>query len=91
MWLPGTSATISGEISGGFSVTKTGTGTLILTGANTYTGSTTVSAGTLQVGNGTSGSIANTSSVNLSTTSSVLRYRKHTVRQKNEKKIVNIH
>ena len=32
-------------------VTKVGTGTLTLTGANTYTGTTTVSAGALQLGN----------------------------------------
>jgi len=49
---PGT-GTFSGSMSGTGSFTKTGPGTLILTGANTYTGGTTVSAGTLS-GNATS-------------------------------------
>jgi autotransporter-associated beta strand protein len=35
-----------------------GSGTLVLTGTNTYSGGTTISAGTLQIGNGgTTGSI----------------------------------
>jgi autotransporter-associated beta strand protein len=39
--------------SGGiFGITKSGNGTLILSGNNTYTGSTTISSGTLQIGNG---------------------------------------
>ena len=48
----GTTLTASNEISGsGSSLTKAGAGTLILSGANTYTGGTTVSAGTLLVNN----------------------------------------
>ena len=46
------SATQSGSISesgGSYSVTKTGTGTLFLTGSDTYTGTTAVSAGTLNL------------------------------------------
>ncbi|MEI7782879.1 MAG: autotransporter-associated beta strand repeat-containing protein, partial [Betaproteobacteria bacterium] len=50
--------TLSGDISGTGSVTQAGTGTVTLSGTNTYSGGTTVSAGTLQVGAGsTSGSI----------------------------------
>jgi fibronectin-binding autotransporter adhesin len=51
--------TLVGTLSGSGSLIKIGAGTLVLTGANTYTGTTTISAGTLQLGNGgTSGSIA---------------------------------
>ncbi|MFC5392892.1 autotransporter domain-containing protein [Bosea vestrisii] len=42
----------------GTSLTKAGAGTLILTATNTYSGGTTISGGTLQIGNGgTTGSI----------------------------------
>jgi autotransporter-associated beta strand protein len=48
---PGSVLTISGAVSGtGTGVAKIGGGTLILSGANSYTGSTTVSGGTLQMG-----------------------------------------
>lgn len=51
---------------GGLSLVKSGISTQVLIGANTYTGSTTVNAGTLQVGGavstyGASGSLASTS------------------------------
>ncbi|MGB1226303.1 MAG: YDG domain-containing protein [Poseidonibacter sp.] len=53
-----------GIISGTGNLEKKGTGTLILTKDNTYTGSTTITEGTLQLGNGgTEGSISNTSNV----------------------------
>jgi len=51
--------TAAGVIGGVGALAKTGAGNLILTGANTFTGGTTISAGTLQLGNGgTTGSIA---------------------------------
>ena len=41
---------ISGVISGSGALTTSGAGTLTLTGANSYTGGTTISAGTLRIG-----------------------------------------
>jgi len=61
------SADTIGSILGGAatSLTKDGTGTLTLTGANTYSGTTTINAGTLQIGNnGTSGTLGSGSVLN---------------------------
>ncbi len=52
-----------GENVGPFNLTKAGAGTLILAGNNTYTGSTTVSAGTLELQGGSA--IANTGEVTM--------------------------
>jgi len=57
--------TFAGVISGTGSVTKSDLHKLTLTGANTYTGPTTLNAGILQIGDGTSGSIAGTSVVSI--------------------------
>ncbi len=55
---PNVSATFGGVISGSGNLEKLGSGTSILTGENSYTGGTTISAGTLQIGSGgTTGSI----------------------------------
>lgn len=53
----GSNGTISGTIEGPFNVTKVGAQPLKLTGTNTYTGTTTIAAGTLQIGNGTTGTL----------------------------------
>jgi autotransporter-associated beta strand protein len=44
--------TFGGLISGGGAVTQIGSGTTVLTNDNTYTGGTTITLGTLQLGNG---------------------------------------
>ncbi len=60
----------AGAISNGtgtVSFTKEGTGTLTLTGANTYTGTTTINAGTLQLSRA-GGALVNTQNVNVNST-----------------------
>lgn len=56
-------ATQSGILSGTGAVELTGFGTLILSGANTYTGGTTISAGTLALSGGSA--LADTAAVTL--------------------------
>ncbi|MBS0473227.1 MAG: autotransporter-associated beta strand repeat-containing protein [Proteobacteria bacterium] len=53
------SLAFGGNVSGNGQLVQAGSGTTILTGTNTYSGGTTISAGALQIGNGgTTGSIA---------------------------------
>jgi autotransporter-associated beta strand protein len=60
------SHTYSGGISGPISLNMNGAGTLTLSGTNTYSGATTINAGTLQLGS--AGSITSNVSVNASAT-----------------------
>ena len=56
--------TVPGVISGGFGLTKSGAGNLVLAGTNSYGGSTTISSGTLILGDGArDGALPNTNLV----------------------------
>lgn len=58
-WNLAATLTVSAPTSGSGALTKSGSGTLIVTGAATHTGGTTIATGTLQVGTGgTTGSLA---------------------------------
>ena len=60
----GVTATIESVVGGAVGFIKDGSGTLVLTNANTYSGATTINSGTLQMGNGgTTGSLPTGSAI----------------------------
>jgi len=68
-----------GVIAGtGLGLTKSGSATQTLSGANTYTGTTTVSSGTLQIGAGAAAGTLGTGGVNLTSTGTLTFFRNDT-------------
>ncbi len=58
-------ATLGTALGGGMGLTKSGAGTLVLAGTNTYSGDTVISAGTLCIGNGgTTGNLGGAAVIN---------------------------
>ena len=62
--------TLSGVVSGAFNLTKVGSGAIVMTGVNTFSGTTTISAGTLEAG--AAGALGSTSNVTISSGGTLL-------------------
>jgi fibronectin-binding autotransporter adhesin len=76
---PGTTTTESGNLSGGGGITKAGTGTLLVTGDNSFTGALAVSAGVLELASTVGGAAATTSAVSVATNAILLISQSHQV------------
>ena len=76
----GVTATIGSTLVGGTNYSKAGTGTLVLTGANTNTGTLSIGAGTVQVGEGgASGQLNNNAgAVSVAASSTLAFFRNNT-------------
>ncbi len=68
----GTSTTFSGVITGTGGLAKSGTGVLTLTGANNFTGATTVETGTLLLGTTSGSALASTTSITVNSGGTLL-------------------
>lgn len=71
-----TTAVFAGVITG-TSITKAGTGTWILTGNNTYTGATTISAGAIQIGQGSTNGTLGPNNANNVTDNAALIFNRY--------------
>jgi autotransporter-associated beta strand protein len=64
----GTTTTESGVLSGGGGITKEGTGSLVVTASNSFTGATVVNAGTLNLNSSTGSALGASTSVTVAAT-----------------------
>jgi autotransporter-associated beta strand protein len=67
-----TNGTYAGVISGSGSLTKSGNARLTLSGSNSLSGATTVSAGTLELNNGAGAALGSTASLSVATAATLL-------------------
>jgi fibronectin-binding autotransporter adhesin len=82
------SGNVSAKLGGGAALTKTTIGTVVLTGANTYTGTTTINAGTLTAG--AANALGGTPTINVANTGILLLADNTTTNHINDSAAVNL-